>query len=121
MTIHKNVQFLNSSVLPKAKVLKEEKERLQKLRDYLEKRLAQQELYLKALAEVSNSKPKYVEIREVEVKANEAKLSVNLSGNAPAYEDVNVFLVNLKKERRYKRCKDILFYFSFGRDKGDYF
>jgi len=97
MAVYKNIEFLSSSVLPQVKTLKEEKARLNKLQDYLDKRLKQQGLYLKAFSEISGGKPQYVEIQEVEAKTDEAKLSLSLSGTASAYEDVNIFLVNLKK------------------------
>jgi len=103
--VYKNIQFLNSSVLSQARVLKEEKTKLKKLQDYLGKRLEQQGLYLKAFAEISGGKPQYVEIQEVHAQAEEAKLSVSLSGTASAYEDVNIFLVNLKKNEDIKDAK----------------
>ncbi len=117
MAIYKNLQFLNSSVLPQARALKDEKTKLKKLQDCLDKRLEQQGLYLKALAEISGGKPQYVEIQEVEAKTNEAKLLVNLSGTASAYEDVNIFLVNLKKNDDIKDAKIFSSTFSSGESK----
>ena len=103
--IFKNTQFMISSLLPSVRNLNEEKEKLQKLRDYLEKKLGQHKLYLRVLAEVSGSKLNYIKIQEIEAKAKDMKLSVNLAGSAPAYEDVNVFLINLKKNENIKNVK----------------
>ena len=103
--IFKNTEFMISSLLPEARNLKEEKEKLQKLRDYLEKKLGQHKLYLRVLAEVSRSKANYIKIQEIEAKEKDMKLSVNLAGSAPTYEDVNLFLINLKKNEDIKNVK----------------
>ena len=103
--IFKNTEFMISSLLPSVRILKEEKEKLQKLRDYLEKKLGQHKLYLRVLAEVSRSKLNYIKIQEIEAKIKDMKLSVNLAGSAPTYEDVNVFLINLKKNEDIKNVK----------------
>lgn len=103
--IFKNTEFMISSLLPSVRNLKEEKEKLQKLQDYLEKKLGQHKLYLRVLGEVSISKPDSIEIQEIEAKAKEMKLSVNLAGSAPTYEDVNLFLINLKKNENIKDVK----------------
>jgi len=105
--ILKNTQFMISSVLPSVRILKEEKEKLQQLRNYLEKKLGQHKLSLRVLAEVSGSKPDSIKIQEIEAKAKAMRLSVNLTGSAPAYEDVNVFLVNLKKNENIKDVKAV--------------
>ncbi|MDD4980718.1 MAG: PilN domain-containing protein [Candidatus Omnitrophica bacterium] len=105
MAVYKNINYLSSSVSPQVRVLKDEKEKLQKMQDYLGKKLGQQELLLKALAEISRGKPKDVEIQEVEAKNKEGRLLVDLSGSASDYEDVNIFLVNLKKNEDIKDAK----------------
>lgn len=97
--IFKNTQFMISSLLPQARDLKEEKEKLQKLRGYLEKRLGRHKLALRVLAEVSQSKPESIEIQEFEAAIKDGRLTVNLSGSAGVYETVNVFLSNLKKNK----------------------
>lgn len=108
---YKNIQLITSSLLPQVKILKGEKEKLENLRDYLEEKLEQQGLYLKVLAEISRSKPKDIQIQEVEVKTTDTKLTVNLSGSAPAYEEVNAFLVNLKENQNIRDAK--IFFSSF--------
>jgi len=97
--VYKNTRFLISSVLPEAKILKEEKGRLQKLQGYLERKLEYHKLYLKVLAQISHSKPNYVQIQEVEAKQKDTAILVSLSGSAPTYGEVNVFLANLKKNK----------------------
>lgn len=103
--IFKNTQFMLSSILPSVRILQEEKEKLQKLRSHLEKKLGQHKLSLRVLAEVSISKPDSIKIQEIETKEKEMKLSVNLAGSASTYEDVNVFLSNLKKNENIKNVK----------------
>lgn len=94
---YKNSQLLVSSVFGQAKTLKEEKEKLLRLNDYLGSKLKQQKLYIKTLAMISESKSDSLEIREFEGKAKDGALLVNLSGKASAYETINDFLANLKK------------------------
>ena len=96
-SIYKNTQFQVSVVLPKAKILKAEKEKLQGLRDYLENSLSRQKLYLKALAVISQSKPPAIVIKEFDAEIKDVKLQVFISGNSPGYEELNDFLNKLKR------------------------
>ncbi|MDD5553541.1 MAG: hypothetical protein PHE18_06665 [Candidatus Omnitrophica bacterium] len=102
---HRNTKSLISSVLPDAKVLKGRKENLSKQRDFMSTRLKGHKLYLKALAEVSKNKPSSIEIQEFEASFRDKKYTVNLSGMAPAYDAVNIFSANLKKNRDVKEVK----------------
>lgn len=103
--IYKNNQFLISSVLPQAKILKARKEGLEKLQDYINKRIKQHKLYLKVLAQGSQSKPNSVEIQEFETAVKDARLVFNLSGSASGIEAVNVFSTDLKKNDAIKDVK----------------
>lgn len=102
---YKNSQLLVSSVFGQAKTLKEEKEKLLRLNDYLSSKLKQQKLYIKTLAMISESKSDSLEIREFEGKAKDGALLVNLSGKASAYETINDFLANLKKNDDIREVK----------------
>jgi len=96
-SIYKNTQFQVSVVLPKAKILKAEREKLQGLRDYLKKSLDRQRLYLKALAIISQSKPPAIPIKEFDAEIKDDKLQVVISASSPTYEELNDFLHKLKR------------------------
>jgi hypothetical protein len=105
ISIYKRTTFEISSILPKIKVLKEEKERLQKLQDFLEKKLRLQKLSLRALAMLSEARPQTIEIKELDVQMKDKELKVFLSGNTPTYQEINNFLARLKKNQNIKEAK----------------
>jgi len=104
-SIYKNNQLQISSILPKTKALKEEKEKLQGLDEFLERKLDQQGFYVKSLAAISGSKPQAITIKEFDAQMKEGNLEVVISGNARKYEDINVFLGELKKNEDIKEVK----------------
>lgn len=116
-SLYKKKQFLINTVLPQVKALKQQKEELTRARDYLEGRLAGHGLLLKALAKISQNKPLYVRLEELEAKIGKADILVNLSGKAPEYEEVNIFLSNLKKSKDIKDAKVFSSTFPSGEDK----
>lgn len=103
--IYKNIRSQVSSLLPEVKVLKERKEKLQKSKDYLEKRLDQQKRYLKAMALISETKPAPLEIKEFSAELKEGKFLVFVSGSSPDYEGLNDFLTKLKQRKDIKEAK----------------
>jgi len=105
VSIFKNNQVQISSILPDIKALKEEKEKLQKLEYFLQEKLDQQGFYLRALAMISASKPITIIIKEVDAQMKEVGLEVVLSGSARNYEDINVFLSELKKNKDITEVK----------------
>lgn len=106
-----------SAVLPEVKILKQEKEKIQKLRDYLEKKLWQQQLYLEALSEITQSKPASVSVKEFEAEIKNERLQIVLSGNSPSYEDMNGFLATLKKNENVKEPKVVASTFPAGQQQ----
>ncbi|MBU4346854.1 MAG: hypothetical protein KKH29_06000 [Candidatus Omnitrophica bacterium] len=110
-------QFQVSALLPEVKILKEEQERLEKLRGFLRQKLNQQNLYLKALGVISESKSPFIEIKELEAQAKEGKVEISLSGEAPNYEEINRLLIELKKNRNLKEVKVVASAFT-GIDQG---
>jgi len=111
-SIYKNTTYQVSSVLPQVVTLKEEKEKLQKLEDFLENKLTQQGLYLKALAVISEGKPASITIKELELQIKDTSLQVFLSGDAPTYQEINDFLSGLKKNKDIKNVKVVASAFS---------
>lgn len=105
LAINKNTQSQILDILPKVKVLKEEKEKIQKLKDFLKSRLDQQKLYLAALAKISESKPPFLIIKEFNAEIKDAKLEVFISGTGPSYAEINDFLSNLRKNKDIKDVK----------------
>jgi hypothetical protein len=105
--IYKNSELQVSTILPEIKVLKEENEKLKKLEGFLTNKLNQQDLYLKALAVVSQTKPSSVEIKEFDAQIKEATFEVIISGTASEYEYINMFLNELKKNNNLKDVKVI--------------
>lgn len=104
-SIDKNIQFQISRVLPDLKVLREEKEKLKKLKDYLENKTIKQGLYLKALAAISETRPPQVAIKEFNAQMKEMSLEVYLAGTSPTYQEINDFLSSLKKNKELKEVK----------------
>lgn len=98
-SIFRTTKFQISALLPEVKVLKEEKEELRKSRDFLRQKLSEQLLYLKALAVVSESKSPFIEIKEFQAQAKEGKVEVFLSGASFDYNEINEFLIKLRKNQ----------------------
>lgn len=112
MSIYKNTSFQVSSVLPQIKALQKEKDKLGKLQGLLEDKFNQRELYLKALAAISESKPQSINIKELEVQIKDSGLQVFLSGGAPTYQEINDFLSGLKNNQDIKDVKVVASAFS---------
>ncbi len=104
-SIYKNNQIQLSSMLPKVKVLKEEKKNLKKLQDFLESKLSTQRLYLKTLAVIAKTKAPFITIKELDLQVKENGLEVFLSGSAPGYQQINDFLIALKKDEKIRDPK----------------
>ncbi|MFH1457803.1 MAG: hypothetical protein ABIG31_01385 [Candidatus Omnitrophota bacterium] len=118
--LFKKSEYQVSSILPEMKVLTEENEDLEKKEKFLAKSLNQQALYLKSLAVLSESKPSGVTIKEVDAEAKDNKLLAVISASAANYEDINIFLGDLKKKDNIKDVKVVASTFpSFGSEAKD--
>lgn len=82
--------------LPQIKALKEEKEKLLRVREFLRKKTEEQSLYMKALAAVAETKSPFLEIHSFEAKTQDGRLEAFIMGNAADYSEINEFLVKLK-------------------------
>jgi hypothetical protein len=105
--INRDTQAQVSSSLPQVKSLKEEKEKLGIVVNFLESKLNQQMQYLKVLALIADCKSSSVLIKDFSAQKKESSLEVSLSGTAAAYEEINNFLANLKKNPDIKDVKVI--------------
>jgi Tfp pilus assembly PilM family ATPase len=94
-----------SKMLPELKLLKADNEKYQKPLDFLRSKLNRQVFFLKALAVVSESRLKSVEIKEFSAEVKDGKLQVLLSGIGPSYTEINEFLSNIKKNEEIKETK----------------
>jgi len=103
--VDRDTQAQVSSSLPQVKSLKEEKEKLGTVVNFLEAKLNQQMQYLKVLALISESKAASVLIKDFAAQKKESLLEVSLSGTAVTYEEINNFLANLKKNQDIKDVK----------------
>lgn len=101
----KKSEYQVSSIMPQTRVLIEEKEGLTKIEEFLTKRVNQQVLYLDSLAVLAESKPSAVTIKEVDAEVKAGRLLAVISGVAGNYEDINIFLNDLKKKDNIKDVK----------------
>ena len=92
-------------MLPDIKKLKQEKEELVGADAFLEKRLDHQVFYLNALSAVAAGKSPFIEIREFQIKDTRDALEVFISGTSWDYNEINEFLVKLKKNEGIRRVK----------------
>jgi type II secretory pathway component PulL len=88
------------SLIPQVKALQEERERLDKMEGEVRAKAFRQPLYLDSLARLSEAKPAGVILREFDAEGKEGRVQVVVSGRAGKYEDINVFLAELKKKAR---------------------
>jgi hypothetical protein len=95
--LNRDTQDQVSSTLPQVKNLKQEKEKLGTVVNFLEAKLNQQMQYLKVLALISDCKSASVLIKDFSAQNKESLLEVSLSGTSTTYEEINNFLANLKK------------------------
>lgn len=98
-----------ASYLPTIKALQQEKQDLTGAFSFLERRLINQSLQLQSLAAVSAGKSPFIEISEFESKeaAAAAGLEVYVSGMSFDYNEINEFLVKLKKQNGIDNVKII--------------
>ncbi|MCX5697575.1 MAG: PilN domain-containing protein [Candidatus Omnitrophica bacterium] len=107
ISLYKQSNLYVSKILPELKLLKSQKDKYQKPLDFLRGRLNRQILFLKALAAISEGRPKTAEIREFSAEVKDAKLQVLLSGTGPSYAEINEFLNNIRKNEEIKETKII--------------
>jgi hypothetical protein len=103
--LFKKSQDLVTTVLPQAKLLIEDRGKLSKEKDFFMSRMNLQGLYLKSLALISETKPSGVTIKEFDAEVKEKGLSAVISGVAANYEDINLFLGELKKKEGVSEVK----------------
>jgi hypothetical protein len=94
-----------SSLIPQVKGLQEERERLDKMEGEVRAKAFRQPLYLDSLARLSEAKSAGVVLTEFDAEGKEGKVQVVVTGVAGKYEDINVFLAELKKKERIADVK----------------
>lgn len=94
-----------ASLLPQVKELKLRKSALEQADAFFERKLGQQSLLLQALAAVAAGKTASIDIDEFQVKETAEVLEVYISGTSWDYNEINEFLVRLKKNKLIRNVK----------------
>jgi hypothetical protein len=85
-----------AAYIPEIKNLKEKKARLDAATQFLQSKIDNQELFLKAMAAVSAGASTGIEIKEFELKEGEKGLELYISGTSADYNEINQFIVKLR-------------------------